>query len=249
MKYLLTLLLAFNAMFLVAQSDRESKIANDINRPGNSWQMPAPRGDRQATVFSEDFESAWPPTGWTVTDVAGSGFANWDTATSWGESNYTGGTGECAMACSDCDPGAFNTVLESPTMDCSGFTGVSLDFMANFADYAGEDFFEVDVSNDGGMTWNNVLQWNEDHGSLYATPGEAVSLDISAYADGEADVRLRFHYYSDLGTYQWYVQVDDVEVGAGAAQPTIPTLGTWGLVGFIGLLMVAGVFLIRRRAA
>ncbi len=81
--------------------------------------------------------------------------------------------------------------------------------------------------------WTNLLSWNEDHGGFRSLPGVAVNLDISSVV-GQANVMFRFRYYDpNTGDWDWYVQVDDVEVsdatGAIVLSPaTLPpaTLGT-----------------------
>ena len=106
----------------------------------------------------------------------------------------------------------FDTELRSNSFSLATATSASLDYLVNYQNYANLDFLDVDVSVDGGTTWTNALSWNEDHpvNGLFNAPGEAVSIDLSAYL-GEANVQVRWHYYDpNTDDYDWYAQVDDV---------------------------------------
>ena len=85
----------------------------------------------------------------------------------------------------------------------------------NYQNFAFLDFFDVDVSTDGGSNWTNVLSWNEDHppGGLFSAPGEQVALNLDPVVAGASDFIVRFHYYDpNSGDYDWYVQIDDVMI-------------------------------------
>jgi hypothetical protein len=62
--------------------------------------------------------------------------------------------------------------------------------------------FSVDISTNGGSSWTNEINWNEDH-----LTGEQVSIDLAAYL-GEADVMARFRYAGN--GWDWWAQVDDL---------------------------------------
>ena len=159
-----------------------------------------------AYTFTEDFES-WPPAGWTI--VNNGGDCVWDSTANTGRTNYAGGDGDAADADSDaCGSGTtMDTELWSPVMDLAGYITATLTFSAAYNDVGSGDYFEVDVSSDGGATWSNVLSWDEDH-SAYG-PGEAVSIDLSPYVSDQ--VVVRFHY---AGSWDWYAEVDQVRVTA-----------------------------------
>ena len=179
-----------------------------------------------AVILSEDFEGAWPPAGWSVVDNAGTGVA-WNTATFWGASNYTNGSGEAAMVDSDAFGTAeFDTELWTPVLDLTGAPSGDLTFTANYQNFANEDFFDVDYSTDGGATWTNLMSWNEDHGGFRAPPGEDVSLTIP----GGGMTIVRFYYYDPATSdWEWYIQIDDVLVDAIPAPSTLALLGLGGL--------------------
>ncbi len=78
----------------------------------------------------------------------------------------------------------------SPVVDCSGFTGVKL----NFARYNQIDGYAdsayIDVSTDAGATWNQV--WSTGGRWVGDWQWSAQTLDISALADGQSEVMVRF---------------------------------------------------------
>jgi hypothetical protein len=155
-----------------------------------------------------------PPADWTVIDNDGQGLVWTDLAGCGEGGNYTNGSGDCACASSDIYGNGieYDTEMVSPAFDTTGQFIVELNFSANYQDVTTNagDRFEVDVSVDGGSTWDNVLSWNEDHGTFRGTPGEDVALDISAIAGNQPSVMVRYHYYTpDADPWDWYVQVDD----------------------------------------
>jgi hypothetical protein len=163
-------------------------------------------------VLSEDFEGGVPPAGWTVLDLAGTGVV-WTTIAGSGESGNYCGSGEAATVSSDAAGTAnYDTWLITPNIDLSGALSATLDLEANFQNFATRDFFDIDVSYDGGGSWTNLLSWNEDHGTFRGTPGEHITLALSA---GSATTQLRFGFYDPTGpNWNWYAQIDDVVVAA-----------------------------------
>jgi subtilisin family serine protease len=164
------------------------------------------------SLLEQNFEGGtFPPSGWSVIDNAGSGVA-WDFAAAYGDGNYSG-TGEAATVDSDAAGSAeFDTELISPAIDVTAYKNVVVQYNVNYQNYAGLDFLDLDISVDGGA-WQNVLSWNEDHGSLFAAPGEFVSAPLGTFLSGATSFRLRWHYYDpNTGDWDWYAQVDDITV-------------------------------------
>ena len=154
------------------------------------------------------------PSGWQVTDNEGNGVV-WTTIAGAGESgNYTGGAGDAATASSD-SAGAvqYDTELITAPFDLLGWLAsdtISLEYLANYQNFAFRDFLEVDISTDGGFSWANLLSWNEDHGSFRGSTGEAVSINLSPYA-GMTGLLLRWHYYDPTTRdNDWYAQIDEI---------------------------------------
>lgn len=153
------------------------------------------------------------PDSWTLVDNENSGLT-WTSIANSGElGNYTGGSGDAATVSSDAfGPAEIDTELRSNTFSLKTATAASFNFRANYQNFAALDFLDVDVSTDGGVSWSNLLSWNEDHGGFRSPPGEFVSLDLSPYL-GEDEVQLRWRYYDpNTGDWDWYAQIDDVDL-------------------------------------
>ncbi|MEW5871059.1 MAG: S8 family serine peptidase [Chloroflexota bacterium] len=168
--------------------------------------------DPVATVLlEEDFDSGIPGT-WTVGMDSGTG--TWeagvvcDTLKPGSYGNLTGGTGEYATANSDCHAAdVFDTYLQSPSFSLAGANLPQLTFRSAF--YVWDtDLAEVQVSTDGGTNWDTppLLSWTTSHGGP-----SSVTLGLGDYV-GQADVRLRFRYSTQGNTWQFFWQIDDVEV-------------------------------------
>ncbi len=165
----------------------------------------------------QNFDTTSTPPGWTVVDNLGNGQV-WRFDDPMTRTNLTGGSGNFAIVDSDyyLSGGAQDTSLVSPPVNFSGIGSVSLSFKTDYK-HGGTDVADVDVSNDGGATWSNV--WHK----VMSYSG-SVSLDISARAANQANVRVRFHYYNASWDYWW--EVDNVVIGT----PLCSTL-PGGLVG------------------
>ncbi len=92
--------------------------------------------------------------------------------------------------------------LISKSFDCSQARAVKLSFNNDFKSYS-DEIGDVDVRVNGGP-WQNIASYS---GSDIAG---AVNIDISAIADGESNVELRWHYYN--ARYEWWWAIDNVEV-------------------------------------
>ncbi|MEU4365562.1 S8 family serine peptidase [Promicromonospora sp. NPDC023987] len=151
----------------------------------------------------EEFESGGVPEGWTVEDLAGTEQV-WTFDDAFEASNMTGGEGLFAEVNSDGygEDGTQDTTLTSPSYDLTGLDTPLLTFDQSYG--ALDDFADVDLSVDGGETWETVLHQTSDAlgRAVVTLPG----------ASGESDVRIRFHY-GDAAFGLWW-QVDNVSVGS-----------------------------------
>lgn len=169
-------------------------------------------GYRYATDgLIEDFDPGSTPPGWTVQDGIGQGWV-WRFDDPGKVGNHTGGTGGFAIMDDEYYTWqAEDSSLLSPVVDLSGLDAPSIGFANDFTmwDYTvPSGIGDVDVSIDGGATWTNV--WRDD--LLDAGP-ERVNVAIPMAAH-QANVRVRFHYYTspDVTAGRWWA-IDDVYIG------------------------------------
>ncbi|MEM6638558.1 MAG: dockerin type I domain-containing protein [Pseudomonadota bacterium] len=150
---------------------------------------------------------------WGTTDDGVCGSANFPNG------NYTDGFGQAACVDSDAfGSGEQTALLCSPPIDLSTATGSKLDFNLNFQIFqnTGEDGFGAFVGTEPPNATNVVNDYSqvyvtfENQGAFTDSPGEDVSVDVSAF-DGESEVYACFFY---RGNFDWYAQVDDVAITA-----------------------------------
>jgi hypothetical protein len=162
------------------------------------------------TLLSENFEGTFPPTGWTV--VIHQQTLNWRRNDQWptARPNYAGGVGYCADADADAagsgGPWPMDTSLVTPVIDLSAVSAASFEYIAAYNALSG-DYADVDISIDNGSTWVNLQHWTVDHSA--SGPGEVVSYDLTPYC-GNAQVKIRFHYFAD--SWDYYFEVDSVKI-------------------------------------
>ncbi|GGM30050.1 hypothetical protein GCM10010102_26930 [Promicromonospora citrea] len=152
---------------------------------------------------TEEFESGDVPEGWTVEDLEGTEQV-WTFDDRFGATNQTGGEGLFAEVNSDGygPDGTQDTTLTSPSFDMSGLEKPLLTFDQSYG--ALGDFADVDLSLDGGETWETVLHQTSDAlgRTVVALPG----------AGGRSDVQVRFHYGDGAWALWW--QIDNVGIGS-----------------------------------
>lgn len=173
----------------------------------------APGYEHQRDGSLEDFSADGAPEGWTVTDNIGNG-QGWRFDDPADRGNQTGGDGGFATVDSHeyGRDGEQDTSLVSPVMDLSGIDNPTVIFSQDYHNFAGSDVADIDVSVDGGETWETARQQTTD------LRGPRETLVEIPQAAGESEVQVRFHYYEADWDYWW--QVDDVFVGALNCVPT-----------------------------
>jgi hypothetical protein len=145
------------------------------------------------TIIDDDFSSN--PVDWTITHIDGTAWT-WDSYDQHMENTY----------------GYPNVgYLDSPVIDCSGKTGISLSFWHYWkADYSsGDQDGYVRGSIDGGSTFPYLI--DEFHHNNPADETAVKYYDISSWADGQAEVMVRFDVWNDN---DWYWRMDDFNVSA-----------------------------------
>jgi len=147
------------------------------------------------TIIDEDFSSD--PVDWTITNIAGTAWT-WDSYDELMENTYD---------FSDPNEG----YLDSPVLDCSGKTGISLSFWHYWeADYStGDQDGYVRGSIDGGSTFPILI--DEFHHNDPPFEEAVKYYDISSWADGQSEVMVRFDVYN---YNDWYWRIDDFNVSA-----------------------------------
>jgi hypothetical protein len=186
----------------------------------------------------DDFEdpSTWSGIGdpttttdtWVVTTGPGphSG-GEWIRAAGGSQGQPSGSTGFFAVSDSD-EPGSGSTtssILWSPVIDMSAVdTGtVSLEFDAYFNSIQDDEYADVDVYD--GSNWQNLIHWTDTD-----VNGHQV-LDVTAYALGNPDFRVRFSYQD--ATWDWWFAIDnyliDIEGYVGECDNTV-NCGSVGLI-------------------
>jgi subtilisin family serine protease/N-acetylneuraminic acid mutarotase len=157
----------------------------------------------------ETFESGSLPAGWTIVDNIGNGQV-WQFNNPGGRSNLTGGEGGFAIVDSD-EYGPGNdqdTQLVSPMLDLTNVANPIIQFNQDFNWWVLglNEFTNVDVSIDGGVTWETVF-----HQSGADAPGPRQETIEIPQAAGEPDVQVRFHYGNARFEFWW--EIDNVLIG------------------------------------
>ncbi|MGG1924664.1 T9SS type A sorting domain-containing protein [Chryseobacterium sp. NRRL B-14798] len=177
-----------------------------------------------AQILSETFQgTTFPPTGWTTgTNVASRpwGFTTIIfNATGQATFNITGGK-SAGIGWTD---QAQDAHLTSPSFSLVGTTSPVLKFNAKIGyEYMVDPFpngdLKVEVSTDGGTTWNQV--WvEENYGSFIDYETLAITVSLASYA-GQANVKFRFHYVANDADS---LSIDDVQVLANGTLSTQET--------------------------
>ena len=90
-------------------------------------------------------------------------------------------------------------------IDCSGFLGVRLQFTTYLRQFS--EVREVLISNDGGANWDTYPVLTQFGINTNSPNGYVETVNISASAGGQANVKIKFHY---MGGNDWFWAVDDV---------------------------------------
>jgi|MDSW01.2.fsa_nt_gb hypothetical protein len=167
----------------------------------------------QTTVLSEDFNSnVVPPTGWQTINLNGAPSVGWisdSNGRAWHEDES--GVGQC------------ENILATPALDLSGLTEAYVHFtttsqwvgyMAHTGTYGGNGVSSIDVSTDGGVTWQTV--WTDN--VQFDLDTQTAIADISAYA-GQTNVMVGHHYSGDYAHEVW---IDDFRVDDDPSSTTVP---------------------------
>jgi hypothetical protein len=210
--------------YLVRAVEQTTGVA-DSNVVEGSASASGPGGGLQ-TLFAADFDGPGGISAWTVTTGPGPhDCGEWAAATSSSQLP-DGGSGTYALADSDaCGSGSTtSTALDSPVIDVAfpGVQSVTLDYDVYYNHYNGDD---ATVEAWDGSEWQVV--WADSDVDVNGHQ----SIDVTPYAAGNADFRVRFNYQN--ASYDYWFAVDNVEVTAfvsttcetavrGPAPPPVP---------------------------
>jgi hypothetical protein len=166
-------------------------------------------------IIDEDFSGGL-PAGWSVHTVRG---RSWTIrAHVPGDDRYangTGGSGNYAMV--DNLWANSRTYLRLPNYDMSAVEGATLRFRSYYPTLGDFETLNVDVSYDGGGSWNNI--WS--HSGFNPFPTYYVR-DISGSVAGRSSVMLAFRWDSNNFSAGDLWQIDDVELEVYGGVPPSP---------------------------
>ncbi|CAF3816466.1 unnamed protein product, partial [Rotaria sp. Silwood1] len=146
----------------------------------------------------------------TFADSAEQTFSKWTTNGTWAQTTTQSHTPTHSFTDSptgNYQNNANNSMTLATSINIASYPVIFLNFWHRYATEAGYDFCNVEVSSDNGTTWQTVTTYN---GSL--TTWTQVSLDITQYAGGSSNFKIRFRLSADGGTVGdgWYV--DDIKL-------------------------------------
>ncbi|MCB0805659.1 MAG: PKD domain-containing protein [Bacteroidales bacterium] len=114
----------------------------------------------------------------------------------------------------------------SPTINCSGFTGVSLNFQRWLGlERAQYDHGYIDISNNNGSTWTQIWT-NTTATTIQENSWSSQSINISSYADNQSQVKIRFSVGATDASWQYCGwNIDELNLtGTGSGNVTLHNL-------------------------
>jgi subtilisin family serine protease len=174
-------------------------------------QLPSPSA--VAPPVGQGFEDGVPPEGWETVDEPGEGVA-WQTNEAYDRDNYSQ-TGFAAHVDSDRNRNVpYDARLISPEQTFTESTALSFDLHFQVFALGGPQFFDVDVSTDGGTSWTTVRQFTESVGAGLREGSENIVIPrstLSNYMDLGDTFQVRFRYYTPQAEpWHYHAQIDNV---------------------------------------
>ena len=168
------------------------------------------------TFWEEDFDDDPDgiPDTWEIIDGGRFGATyRWNTS-NYGERSSSQWSGLFAIADSD-ETGSgpeWDDYLITESINAGGYTGIRLLFTHYYRALSG-DAARLEISIDGGDTWEVA------HDFTGTSREQAEDIDLSEWADNQADVKLAFYY---AGNYDWWWGIDNLEmIGQVADNPPV----------------------------
>lgn len=157
------------------------------------------------TIFFEDFEECEWPAVWNSLAIGINENASWQIGKT---SDNFSLNGSCMLYFDDDnfdDDGGEKVQVSSPKIDLSYYEQVTLSFDYNFNTIGGK--FKIEGWN--GTNWQAITTLTQSLCGFWGCNYPTLSLDISHLIN--SDFQLRF-VYDDLGLWDWYVGIDNVEL-------------------------------------
>ncbi len=187
------------------------------------------------TTYTEDFEAASMPAGWSSTLIVGT-------------DDWTFGSGILPFgdpfptnaAIFDDDaagPGTANVLsLNSPVYDMTGATGATLNYDVAFQDAVVGETFTVEVWD--GTAWQEIALY--DGSNAVNPPANSGDFDVFVYANSAFQVR---YTYDDNADWGWHAGVDNfsLTVETPPAPPFEVDLNADGTVSVLASDLISGV--------
>ncbi len=152
---------------------------------------------KATTLLSEDFSGSFPPTGWTIDDMA----------SQWSQSSSAKAGGSAPEARLKYISGTHTTHLISPEIDLTGLSTVVFSFKHFLDDYSGSGYTIGVATRSGGGSWNDVWITNPagDMGP------ETKSIVISNSDVGASDFQISIYLTGNMYNFDyWYI--DDINL-------------------------------------
>ncbi|WP_405583194.1 carboxypeptidase regulatory-like domain-containing protein [Streptomyces sp. NBC_01190] len=173
----------------------------------DDWNISAPGYAVDQVGRTETFDSTTSaPADWSVVNAEGDS-TGWEFDDPGARGNNTGGDGSFAIVDSDhygYGPTQDSSLL-SPVFDLAGDDHPEVAFATDYRGSFGQTA-SVDVSTDGGASWDSV--WTPPPAPMDLAGPAKIEVPLTPYAGQK--VQVRFHY---TGNYSYWWKIDDVFVG------------------------------------
>ena len=192
-------------------------VTTDQGPYGLGFSLQASLPQPPASTYSDNFENG--ANGWTT----GGTLNQWAQTTSQSQSPTHSWTESPAGNY----PDNMNSWLQSPVLDLSGKSGVTVSAWVRYALEPGYDYAHLEYSLNGGSTWNPayLARWNGVNAAWTQSSVAAPAID------NQANVRLRYRVASDGGVTAdgFYVDTFDVSYTPIVCQPVPVELQSFGV--------------------
>ena len=159
-------------------------------------------------ILQESFSTATMPTGWTTSAIQGSNV--WTIRNTPGLGSVSGGYyavfDDEALGSAVSPNEAF---IATPTINCINHLSVFLKLQHYWFGVEGT-FGHIEISDDGGTTWNNIVTFEKITKGSLAAPLDTI-IDITSWAANKNNIQIRFRY-SDGNQAGKYWMIDDIMV-------------------------------------